>query len=68
MYASNDSLSGSPTFTVKTAKVGDHYEAHAPQIPDLPAEKASSEVAAIRQLQSAITSWLLSGASPKRSR
>lgn len=63
MYHSNDSLTGSPTFTVRTKKLTDgRFEADVPSIPDLKPVIGSDEIDAIRSMQQEISAWLLTGA------
>jgi len=68
MYHSNNSLTGSPSFTIRTRRLDDgRFAAEAPFIEGMREVEAPTESEAVREMQSKLQEWLLTGA-PKMSR
>jgi hypothetical protein len=66
MYAPNDSLQGSPSFTIKTDKLPDgRFRATCVSRPELAPEEAASEVDAIRGLQVRLQDHIFQGLAPE---
>lgn len=65
MYHSNNSLAGSPSFTIRTRRSEaheGHYIAEAPHVEGMQAVEAPSEQEAVREMQVKLQQWLLTGA------
>ena len=61
MNRCSDNISGSPSFTISTSKVGEVYEARCESLPQLTPQRDRDEISAIRAMRQVVERHVVSG-------